>query len=120
MENLTKQVTLNDLIFSEKMIVPAGIMQEPTRIEVGECRNQQDYKIDKGERTDSKFMCVKPFHEFAAGKKVTIQMKVKSSGADVYHSSDSETWEKVDNVEYDDGVVRFKYGRGKMISIFTY
>ena len=95
------------------MSIPAGIMQEPTRIEVGECRNQQDYKIDEGERTDSKFICVKPYHEFAAGKKVTIQMKVKSSGADVYHSTDSKTWEKVEDVEYDDGVVRFQYQKGK-------
>ena len=101
------------------MIVPAGIMREPTRIEVGECRNQQDYVIKKGEKTVSKFICVKPHHEFAGGKKVTLQLKVKSSGADVYHSIDSKNWEKVEDVEYDDGVVRFQYKKGKIFVFLT-
>ena len=40
-------------------------------------------------------------------------MKVESSGADVYHTTDYKNWEKVDDVEYDDGVVRFQYQKGK-------
>ena len=56
---------------SEMLIVPQGIIKEPTRIEVGQCK-KQDYQIEKGGKTDSKFICVKPYNEFAGGNKVSL------------------------------------------------
>ena len=87
-------------------------MQEPVRVEVSECANQ-DISISEGERTESKFICIHPFTDLADGKKVKVQIKVQSSGTDIYHSNDYSTWTKVEDVEYDDGVAKFDYQKGK-------
>ena len=39
-------------------------------------------------------------------------MKVKSSGTEIYRSTDTEHWEKIEDVEYDDGVVKFQSEKG--------
>ncbi|XP_066925850.1 protein DD3-3-like [Clytia hemisphaerica] len=102
------EVTLNDM---ERITIPKGMLTERTKIEIAQC-HKQDYEIGAGDSTESKYMCVKPFREFADGKKATIQMKVKSSGTEIYRSTDTEHWEKIEDVEYDDGVVKFQSEKG--------
>lgn len=112
------QLTLGD--GTEGVWVDKGVMDKPARIEISEWEEEageklvesQGGKMEEGSGYESKYFVVRPFGVLANGNLVTIQMKVDSSSSDIYHSEDYKSWIEVDNVEFDDGVAKFKYHRG--------